>query len=73
MRKGDGMSALAMLFIVAVRLACPLFAAVDGVVMNATTGKPQASVIVSLVQPGASGMQTIASVKSGRGRKIQYR
>ncbi len=42
-----------------------LLAAVDGTVVNATTGKPQASVIVSLLQPGSQGMQTLASVKSG--------
>jgi hypothetical protein len=44
--------------------ASALFAAVDGTVVNATTGKPQASVIVSLLQPGSQGMQTLASVKS---------
>lgn len=41
-----------------------LFGSVDGVVINATTGKPQPSAVVSLVQPGTSGMQTLASVKS---------
>ena len=41
-----------------------LLASVDGTVMNATTGKSQPSVIVTLVQPGAQGMQTIATVKS---------
>ncbi len=41
-----------------------LLAAVDGTVMNATTGKPQASVVVTLVQPGSQGMQTLGSVKS---------
>lgn len=41
-----------------------LLAAVDGTVMNATTSKPQASVLVTLVQPGAQGMQTLATVKS---------
>ena len=44
--------------------AALMFGAVDGVVINGTTGKPAPSVIVSLVQPGASGMQTVASVKS---------
>lgn len=38
--------------------------AVDGVIVNGTTGKPQPSVLISLVQPQQSGMQTIASVKS---------
>lgn len=41
-----------------------MLAAVDGTVINATTGKPQAAVLVTLVQPGAQGMQTIATVKS---------
>jgi hypothetical protein len=41
-----------------------LLASVDGTVVNATTGKPQASVIVILVQPTAQGPQTLATVKS---------
>lgn len=41
-----------------------LFAAVDGTVMNATTGKPQPSVLVTLVQPGPQGMDTLGTVKS---------
>ena len=45
------------------RASC-LLAAVDGVVMNGTTGKPQPSVIVSLMQPGQGGLQTLASVRS---------
>ncbi len=47
-----------------------VFAAVDGVVVNGTTGKPQAAVIVSLVQPSASGMQNLASLKSGADGKF---
>lgn len=39
-------------------------AAVDGVVTNATTGKPQPNVMIMLVQPGQNGMQTLANVKS---------
>jgi hypothetical protein len=46
------------------------FAAVDGVVVNATTGKPQASVMVSVVQPGPGGMQNLATVKSGSDGKF---
>ena len=38
-----------------------LLGAIEGTVVNGTTGKPQASVTVSLVQPGAGGMQAIAS------------
>src|SRR5258708_1269682 len=45
-------------------VSCLLHGAVDGVVMNVTTGKPQASVIVSLVQPGSGGMKNLASVRS---------
>lgn len=41
-----------------------VLAAVDGTVINGTTGKPAANTIVSLVQPGQGGMQTLASVKS---------
>lgn len=48
-----------------------LLAAVDGTVINATTGKPQASVIVSLMQPGSQGMQTLGSVKSDSGGQFQ--
>jgi hypothetical protein len=48
-----------------------LLASVDGVVMNLTTGKPQPAVIVSLVQPGSKGMQTLASVKSNAEGKFQ--
>lgn len=47
-----------------IAFALPLFGAVDGVVINGTTGKPQPSVMVTLVQPGQGGMQTIATVKS---------
>jgi len=45
-------------------LITPCFAAVDGVVMNGSTGQPQPNAIVSLVQPGQGGMKTLFSVKS---------
>ena len=46
-----------------------VFASIDGTVINATAGKPQAGVLVNLVQPGAQGMQTLATVKSdGEGK-----
>src|SRR5665213_1143454 len=61
MRKGHGMR---ILFWLLATGSC-LLASVDGTVVNATTGKPQASVIVTMVQPGAQGMQTLATVKSG--------
>ena len=40
------------------------FAAVDGTIVNGTTGKPQPSVLIMLLQPSQSGMQTLATVKS---------
>jgi hypothetical protein len=42
-----------------------LFGAIDGVVINSTTGQPVPSITVSLIHPGENGMQTLGSVKSG--------
>jgi hypothetical protein len=52
-------------------ILAPLYAAVDGTVVNGTTGKPQANVAVSLVQPGNEGMQTLGSAKSDAQGKFQ--
>lgn len=41
-----------------------MFAGVDGVVINGTTGKPQPSALVSLMRPSAEGLQTLATVRS---------
>ena len=38
-----------------------LFAAMDGTVMNRTTGKPQPGVSVMLVKPGQDGMKTLGA------------
>lgn len=38
----------------------PLFASIDGTVLNGTTGKAQPAADVNLLQPGAQGMQTLA-------------
>jgi hypothetical protein len=59
MRKGDGMR----LILLSLLAGLPLLA-VDGVVINGTTTKPQAGVMVNLMQPGSSGMQTLGSVKT---------
>lgn len=40
------------------------FAAMDGTVINKTTGKPQAGVTVNLLKPGAQGMQAIGTTVS---------
>ena len=45
------MKALAALFVISLPLL-----AVDGVVVNATTGKPQSGVAINLVQPSQNGM-----------------
>jgi hypothetical protein len=67
MRKGDVMSWPLAAGRWPLLLLAPgsfLLAAVDGVVLNVTTGKPQASVIVSLVQPSNEGMKNIGSARS---------
>lgn len=50
----------------------PLFAAIDGVVINGTSGNAQASVAVSLVQPGAGGMKNLANTKSDGEGKFRF-
>jgi hypothetical protein len=50
--------------------ALPLFA-VDGVVINGTTTKPQAGVLVQLMQPGQSGMQSLGAVKTDADGKFK--
>ena len=48
-----------------------LRAGVEGVVTNATTGKPQSGVIIMLVQPGQGGMQTLGNAKSDAAGKFK--
>jgi hypothetical protein len=69
MRKGDGVMnriACALLFVL------PALAAVDGVVINSTTGKPQPNAVVTLVQPGQGGMQALGSTKSDADGKFRF-
>lgn len=47
-------------------------AAVDGTVVNRTTGKPAAGTILQLVQPGQGGMQTLASAKTDADGKFRF-
>lgn len=54
-----------MKFLCALCLSAGLFAAVDGSVKNATSGKPQPNVLIQMVQPGQGGMQTLGTTKSG--------
>jgi hypothetical protein len=44
--------------------ALPLCAAVDGTVINQTTGRPQAGATVTLYKLGGAGMEALESVKS---------
>jgi hypothetical protein len=48
----------------------PLFSAVDGTVVNKTTGQPQSGATVTLYKLGQAGMESVESVKSGAGGKF---
>ena len=50
--------------LVGVLISLPLFA-IDGVVVNATTGRPQAGVAIDLVQPSQQGMVPLGKTTSG--------
>jgi hypothetical protein len=71
MWKGDGMR-LTPVVVAGLASLLPMFAAVEGVVINGTTGSPQPNAIVSLVQPGQGGMQTLASVKTDAQGKFHF-
>jgi hypothetical protein len=53
-------------------LAVPAVAAVDGTILNRTTGKPQPGAIVSLVQPSQAGMQNLGSTKTDAQGKFHF-
>jgi len=50
----------------------PCFAAVDGVVVNGTTGQPQPNTVVMLIQPSQAGMQTLGTTKSDAQGKFSF-
>ncbi len=52
--------------------AASVFAAVDGTVVNKTTGKPQAGVSVSLIKPGQGGMRTLGTAVSGASGRFSF-
>ena len=60
---------LALLFLGAASL---MSAAVTGVVVNKTTGKPQAGVTVTMTKIGANGMEPAGSTKSGADGKFSF-
>jgi hypothetical protein len=61
-----------MKFAALIVFCMPMFAAVDGVVTNGTSGKPAAGVQVSLVQPGQAGMQTVGTATSDAAGKFSF-
>ena len=58
------------LAVLALAFAALLHAAVDGTVMNATTGKPQPNATVTLYKVGGNGPESIQSVKSSSDGKF---
>jgi hypothetical protein len=50
----------------------PAFAAVDGVIVNGTTGRPQPNTVVMLIQPSQAGMQTLGTTKSDAQGKFSF-
>src|SRR5579884_968757 len=53
-----------MKYALALFAAIPALAAVDGTVVNQTTGKPQPNAILMLMQPGQAGMQQLGTAKT---------
>src|SRR5579884_4345606 len=53
-----------MKYALALFAAIPALAAVDGTVVNQTTGKPQPNTILMLMQPGQAGMQQLGTAKT---------
>jgi hypothetical protein len=68
MRKGHGMKIAALVLLA----AAPIFAAVDGTIVNGTTGKPEPGTVVMLIQPTQSGMQTLGTTKSDAQGKFSF-
>jgi len=50
----------------------PAFAAVDGVIVNGTTGQPQPNTVVMLIQPTQAGMQTLGTTKTDAQGKFSF-
>src|SRR5580704_10817589 len=69
MRKGDGVM---YRFACTLLLAIPTLAAVDGVVINSTTGKPQPNAVITLVQPSQAGVQARGSTKTDTEGKFRF-
>ena len=68
MWKGDGVKLTALLLLA----IAPAFAAVDGVIVNGTTGQPQPNTEVMLIQPTQAGMQTLGTTKTDAQGKFSF-
>lgn len=70
MRKGDGIvRRFAFSFLL---LIAPAFAAVDGTIINGTTGKPEPNTLVMLIQPTQAGMQNLGTTKTDAQGKFSF-
>jgi hypothetical protein len=69
MRKGDGVMRALVCFLVAI---APAFAAVDGVIVNGATGKPEPNTLVMLIQPTQAGMKNLGTTKSDADGKFSF-
>jgi hypothetical protein len=69
MWEGHGMRRLLFCSLLAI---APAFAAVDGVIVNGTTGQPQPNTAVMLIQPTQAGMQTLGTTKTDAQGKFSF-
>lgn len=71
MRKANG-GEVVKHFLLLLIAATAAFAAVDGVIINGTTDKPQEGAIVTLYQIGNAGPQQVATAKTGADGKFAF-
>jgi hypothetical protein len=68
MRKGNRMTRI----VLALLAATNVFAAINGTVVNQTTGKPQAGVSITLLKPGQAGMKSLGNTTSDAAGKFVF-
>jgi hypothetical protein len=64
MWKGNRVNSALRTIVLLLAAVSALYPAIDGTVVNRTTGKPQPGVAITLVKPGQQGMQTIGKTVS---------
>lgn len=72
MRRDRAFLSSSLFLAVAAAGAMPLAAAVDGTVINGTTGQPQPGVIMTLIQPTQQGMQNLGTIKTDAAGKFVF-